>query len=557
MNLLHHDPPWKTYLWLGAIGALIYLLLQIMPATSDSFFTGNTITVMEKDEAQEIAADFVRERFGAEPTSTHAIHQSDRLLSGYLAKTESMATYEQRYDARFPVDTYQVEVRTPRINSAGGESLYYVYLHMETGEVVSWNRLGNPLPSEQPLIDYEPAVEAAKTVAAARGFRTEELTALPGIADTGTVVLRVVGSTLDEAELQLHIRSARAEDGTIRTVAYKPEFDVPQPYRDYVKQQDQLGAALSLGGYFGLTAVLFILSIIYAAVYRRHTSFLRGIALTVIFFALYVANNYNMADGLRAGIGETPDADSFVSIGLIINVFIVVAMAASVYFALVAGDGLWRSAGRRLWPRFGESGYGEHVWRSMKLSYLLAFAMLGIQTLILLLLQEGIGAWATSDVTQSPYNFGAPWLFPVLAWCAAISEEAVYRLFGIGLLRKWFKNLFVASLIPTIIWALGHVTYPIYPATTRLIELTIVGLLFSFIFLRFGFITAVFTHAIVNTVMMAAMLILLGTPINVLAGILYLLLPVPIAWLLREWSRRRAGREPLGRPAPPEPAGPL
>jgi membrane protease YdiL (CAAX protease family) len=130
-----------------------------------------------------------------------------------------------------------------------------------------------------------------------------------------------------------------------------------------------------------------------------------------------------------------------------------------------------------------------------------------------------------------------------MAWCAAISEEAVYRLFGIGLLKKWFKNTFVAALIPTIIWALGHVTYPIFPSTTRLFELTIIGLAFSFMFVRYGFITVLFAHAVFDSIMMAISLMFMGSAVNILTGIIYILLPIPIAWSIRWFDKRTPKRE--------------
>ena len=48
--------------------------------------------------------------------------------------------------------------------------------------------------------------------------------------------------------------------------------------------------------------------------------------------------------------------------------------------------------------------------------------------------------------------------------------------------EKIVRNTFVASLITSIIWALGHTLYPIYPVISRPIELVIIGLLFSYIF---------------------------------------------------------------------------
>ncbi|RXZ84226.1 CPBP family intramembrane metalloprotease [Paenibacillaceae bacterium] len=539
MNSLQMDPPWKRMFWLGAIGAVIYLLIQIIPSFSNSDYAGGSSSVIDKQYAEQQAAAFIEEQFDVKPTYVHALHQSDRLLSGYLAKEKLLEYYETTYDQNFPTDTFQVEVHTPRQNSAGSETIYFVYLHMQTGKPVAWNRLGNTLTDEQKQSNYEKSVKAAKAAAVKQGFSVEQLREQLEPSKDGTIILEVIGSKAGEAQLNLHMRTVLDETGQDRIVTFKPAFVVPQGYINYVDQQDKLANSLSVWGYFVLTAVLFILSIIYAVVYRQHSSFKRGLVLTAVFLVFYIINNYNLTDGIRAGFGEDPDAKGFIAIAVAVTILLTIVMAVSVYFALVGGDALWRQMGKSRWPRFNEPGYGEHVWQSMKISYLLAFMLLGIQAIIFVVLQAGIGTWATSDVTQSPYNLKMLWIFPMLAWCAAISEEAVYRLFGIGLLRKWLRNPFIASLIPTMIWALGHVTYPFYPATTRLIELTIMGLILSFAFLRFGFVTAVFTHAILNSIMMSFMLIIVGSPVNVTAAIIYLILPIIIAWVIRIWHKRR------------------
>jgi hypothetical protein len=148
------------------------------------------------------------------------------------------------------------------------------------------------------------------------------------------------------------------------------------------------------------------------------------------------------------------------------------------------------------------------------------------------------GAWSTTDVSQSAYNMVSPLLLPVMAWCAAISEEAVYRMFGIALVERLVKNRFVAILVPTVIWAFGHVSYPIFPSTTRLFELIVIGFVFAAIFLRYGFITAVFAHAIFDSILMSSSLMLMGGSLNIAAGLFYIALPALIAWLIR-WRHRR------------------
>ncbi|MGB9589485.1 MAG: type II CAAX prenyl endopeptidase Rce1 family protein, partial [Candidatus Hydrothermia bacterium] len=61
------------------------------------------------------------------------------------------------------------------------------------------------------------------------------------------------------------------------------------------------------------------------------------------------------------------------------------------------------------------------------------------------------------------------------------------------------RNTFLAFLIPTVIWAFLHSGYEIFPVYFRGIELTIGGLLFAFVFWRYGLFTAIMTHWIVDT----------------------------------------------------------
>ncbi|CAH1190000.1 hypothetical protein PAECIP111893_00084 [Paenibacillus plantiphilus] len=532
------QPNWTLYSIFAAIGIVIYIVIQVLPATAQSFFESDTGgQIIEKSDAQQAADDFVRSHFDLQPLGTHAVHQSDSLLYGYLSKEELFDRYDRDYDQAFPTDTFQVNTVMP------DDSMLFIYVHMETGKVVSWN-WGEASYAAVPGTKEQ--LEAAIAFAKEQGFKEADLDVHKHNALNGTVWLKPKGAAIGEAELMLEIRSQQIDDGSIVITKYKPAFIAPKDYEHYVDQQSTLAMWLSYGGYLFLTFVLFVLAVIYAILYRKHTSFVRGILLTLIFLGFYAVNNFNMIDGILAGSGEDTIADegAIIAITLIITTIFTFLLAVSVYFSLVGGDGLWRSTGRTLWPRFREAGYGDHVWRSMWLGYLAAFMLLGLQTVIFIIWTSMTGAWATSDVTQSPYNLSIPWLLPLLAWCAAISEEAIYRLFGIGLMKKWFKNTFVAALIPTVIWALGHVTYPIFPATTRLVELTILGLIFSFLFLRYGFITAVFTHAIFNSVMMAISLMFMGSLGNILWGIFYILLPIPIAWLIRLWDNRAARNRP-------------
>src|SRR5690606_11496666 len=116
-------------------------------------------------------------------------------------------------------------------------------------------------------------------------------------------------------------------------------------------------------GYVLMSIVLCILAIIYAILYRKFTSFKYGIVLTIIFLATYIIMNLNMLDAISASQGELPIQRGVMAFTAIVTILLSVAMAGSIYISLVAGDGLWKAQGRNLWPRFGQPGYGDYVWR--------------------------------------------------------------------------------------------------------------------------------------------------------------------------------------------------
>lgn len=297
--------------------------------------------------------------------------------------------------------------------------------------------------------------------------------------------------------------------------------------------------------------MLGILAIVYSALTRAHTTFKRGIFLAGAYFVLSVIGTVNMLP-----VFEKDGLDPIVlTVGFVIQGLVTLILAASVYFSLVGGDGLWRKNGINLWARSREEGYGRHVLTAVADGYAWALILLGVQSVVFFILERTIHTWSTTDATQSPYNMVYPLLFPLLAWVAGIGEEAVYRLFGIPMLKKLFRSTFIASLLTTLIWAFGHTLYPIYPVISRPIELTFIGLLFSFIFLRYGFPTVVFSHVIFDSILMALSLMFMGGAVNIAAGLVYIALPAIVAYVIYLFNP--PGKERQGPPQGPPPLHPL
>ncbi|MFX3632019.1 MAG: CPBP family intramembrane glutamic endopeptidase [Candidatus Pristimantibacillus sp.] len=522
-SIERHD--WKRFLWAAIAGALIFLFTQAAPVIQPYLSPESNKVVIEKSIAEQKAISFAEQQFGSVIESAHTVYQTDSLTTGYLSKEKLLESYDKQYDSAFPNDTFQVQLNMSDNKSA------FVYVHMTNGNIVSWNLMKGSRVKKDQLID------TAQQFAVTKGFRLEELKDYYR-NDNGDIVFHPTGYKIGDMSLELTVGVSNVGNQPAIT-KYKPVFQTPASYVAIVDEQKTIASFLSIISLLYMGFMSLLLAIIYSVLYRRNTTFKRGIVISLIFIVFYIYNNLSVMDGIRAQFGEQVLSDKQMDYTMWFTVLLLIPIGITVYFTLIAGDGMWRSWKRPLWPGFREHGYGDHVWRSMGLSYLFALIILGMQSIIFFILDRAIGAWYTSDATQSPYNMSMLWLLPMMAWCAAISEEAIYRLFGIALFKRWFKNIFVASLIPTLLWALGHVGYPIFPFYTRLIELVILGLVFSYIFLRYGFITAVFTHAILDSLLMGLSLVSVGGTLNITAAIFYAVLPVPIAWVIKFWHDKK------------------
>lgn len=535
---------WKRYIIAAIILMIIFVAVEIIPVivSTNEHEYGNK--AVPKTEVEQQAIMFAEEQTGLTVTSARAVHQSDKLLAGYLSKEKLLEEYEDTYDKQFPVDTFQVN-----LEFEGGDEYGFVYLHMYNKEVIGWSYY---LYGE--TLSVEETQEQVTSYISQKQLQAGNNLSISSDTENEGVIVNISGYNIGEAKLSIEAKAMLVGDRAVIT-EFKPAFVVPDDYKRYVDKEDAFAGWLTGIGYGLMSFVLGILAIVYAILYRKFSSFTYGIILTVAFFITYVIVNLGVMDGILASQGETNMGGILVISVIITTILLSIAMAASVYFSIIAGDGLWKAQGKNLWPRMKEPGYGDYVWRSMGLSYLFAAIMLGLQPLIFLALEKLIGTWGASDVTMSPYNMSPLWLMPVLAWAAAISEEAVFRFFGIGLFRRWFRHTFAAAILPTLFWALGHVMYPFYPSTTRLFELMIIGLMFSFIFVRYGFITAMFTHAIFNSVAIGSSLIIVGGALNISSAIFFVLLPLIIAFILKEWSKRKRTNTPITRtvhPAEPQ-----
>lgn len=161
------------------------------------------------------------------------------------------------------------------------------------------------------------------------------------------------------------------------------------------------------------------------------------------------------------------------------------------------------------------------------------------------LIGQKTGMWTPADVPYDDIMSSMiPWIFPLfIGFTAALSEEGIFRLFGISFLKKYLRHTWLAVLIVSIIFGFVHSGYPQMPWFARGIEVALPAIVMAIVFLKYGFTASFTVHFTINAFGTAlGMLVLLkGNPATIIPSILVGLLPLLLALVLWLIAWRRAG----------------
>ncbi|TVY03942.1 CPBP family intramembrane glutamic endopeptidase [Paenibacillus cremeus] len=530
-----------SLLIMAVIGLIMYLGVAFL-----SPYLGKGDRVDEETEAQpaiskqqaaDAALQFARSRFQlSTDTETNTMFQSYTLRSGYLQKEHLYEKYTKQFGERFPLDYYEVE-----INDRSTGLNYFIAVNFTSKQIIGWER--NKTATSKASTVSSGETDTGKLVAQAMKDM--------GYAPDDFVKKEDTGSTVTPGGLAYESKTVRLGDARLTLVlklgdgqvtAFRPAFTVPQSFIAWQAAQDDQATLMTrvsmlLSLFMGAAAIWIVIR------YRREIRFRTGLILTLVFLAVYIANNFNMTPAFRTSHGSGPTDMNMMIYLWFVNIFVVL-MGLSAYFSMIAGQKLWHDQGFPSWPRWREASFGAHVKLATARGYLICLFILGLQQVLFLAAGEVFDVWAVSDPADSVYNMIYPGLFPLMAWAAAISEEAIYRFLGIALFWRLTRNRFLAVLLPSIIWAMSHTQYPIYPVYTRLVEVSVIGLVFGWTLLRYGFLTALFAHAAMDSILMGLSLMYMGSVQHAITGAAYLVIPALIGWLIARFhGYTRAVRE--------------
>ncbi|MFC1709177.1 CPBP family intramembrane glutamic endopeptidase [Candidatus Omnitrophota bacterium] len=178
---------------------------------------------------------------------------------------------------------------------------------------------------------------------------------------------------------------------------------------------------------------------------------------------------------------------------------------------------------------------------SILLSYIFFFSGIGFTMFFFVFVARALNPITTlgfdSFFSEFPSNKLSCLIAPFLSLSAAVFEEVFFRALAISFLKKYLKKTIWAILVSSLIWCFMHVSplgySDIYPGFVKGLILLPIGLLFGYIFVRFGLACAIATHYLHDLVVIgAAYLEFINfryVNLNVITMLIAALLPLSIA----------------------------
>lgn len=110
------------------------------------------------------------------------------------------------------------------------------------------------------------------------------------------------------------------------------------------------------------------------------------------------------------------------------------------------------------------------------------------------------GVWCPIHVDTAKILSGPiPWIEPFnTGLSAAFNEEMMYRVIGLVLIWRVVKLRWLAVIFSAALWAFLHSNYPQMPGYIRGLELTLGGILWTVVLLRYGIVATLTTHYLYN-----------------------------------------------------------
>ena len=334
---------------------------------------------------------------------------------------------------------------------------------------------------------------------------------------------------------------------------YKNDLELPEKFLRYVENQFILGEYLYRIFYFLL---LGLLACSISIALRRKQDFVPRLTKKWYYYVsgfLIVVNVADIFNNLQNIIMVYPTSaslSSFLGLTIMRVLFNVSFLALSFIMPGIAGESLCSE----VFPKKKYSAFFSYIKSgffnrklvsSVLLGYIIWVMMLGIQAAIFYFGQKFLGVWREWHTMTDLSSSYIPLLSMfVVSVTASLKEEITFRLFGISLAKKYLKNSILAVVVISFIWGMGHSMYAIFPVWFRIVEVTLIGIFYGFIFLRFGIVPLIIAHYLFNVFWCSAAYILGHSTLYLFIGSVgVLFIPLGFAVIAYFLNRERQERQ--------------
>lgn len=502
--------PWVI---LGAAGLAAFLIFF-----SSAFPTASLELQMDRTGAEEAAAQFLEGRgLSLDGYKKTTAFGPDQMAAVFLQKTFGMERANELIEQKIPVWRW----RSRWFRSAEKEEMRVVQ-----GPDGKFLGFSHTIEEAAPGADLSPdsARVVAESFLSAQNVDLAELERVEASSEKKenrtdhyfewkiedySVVWAPENPEAGEGTLRYSVRVQGDEIGY-----YLHYLKVPEKFSRNIERDAGLGQLLSI-----VSFVVILLTIIAAGIMMvlrargAHVPWRMFVSISIIMGSLALLNVVNSFP--VAKMSYTTDWTYGTYVGFFITGAVILAIAYALWILLTGMSGHVMAS--ETYPRslgsFRDLADGRvassRIGYSCLIGYGLGLFFLGYLTAFYLVGRKFLGVWLPAE---SPYSnvvsYYLPWLAPLaVSLMAAVSEEFTSRYFSISFLKKYLRLTPLALLLPAMIWAFAHSSYQVFPVYVRGIELTIGGIIFGIVFIKYDILACIVGHYVVDAVLFAMPLV--------------------------------------------------
>ncbi|MBM3248412.1 MAG: CPBP family intramembrane metalloprotease [Candidatus Omnitrophica bacterium] len=334
---------------------------------------------------------------------------------------------------------------------------------------------------------------------------------------------------------------------------YKSKLDIPEKFKRFVKNQMILGTSM-----YSIVNLLFLGWVawaIFILISRKkelifQKSYRNFIVIGLVVLALSIIDGFNNFERLLFAYPTSSFLMPFVSLNFINMILNYIFLTTAIIATGLAGESLRYEVlpKNKLGSFFyyiNSTIWSRSVARLILLGYVFFVIILGLQSAVFYIGQRFFGVWVESIRLTRLSSSYIPYLSAfIIGLTASFSEEIIYRMFGISWGKRYLRNIVLAAIFASLIWGFSHTQYAVFPFWFRGLEVSILGLFLSFVFLRYGIIPVIIAHFLFDVFWGVAAYILGNTTASLMLGSVFIMtIPLIFAAICYSLNRKEKEKE--------------